>query len=108
MDAARRELASIASQPLLADFPRVPWAALENGLLVRGLQEDVTAAARPALIAIVAAAAVLLLIACVNVANLLLARTRTASRGVRPAGGVWRRTAAARAPAHHRERHAGA
>ena len=54
----------------------MPWASLENGLLVRGLQEDVTAAARPALIAIVAAAAVLLLIACVNVANLLLARSR--------------------------------
>jgi putative ABC transport system permease protein len=76
VDAARRELASIAEQPLAGDFPRVPWAALENGLLVRGLQEDVTAAARPVLIAIIAAAAVLLLIACVNVANLLLARTR--------------------------------
>ena len=75
VDVARRELASIASQQL-ADFPRVPWALLENGVLVRGLQEDVTATARPALVAIVAAAAVLLLIACVNVANLLLARSR--------------------------------
>ncbi len=75
VDAARRELASIASQPQLSDFPRVPWAAMDNGLLVRGLQEDVTAGARPALIAIVAAALVLLLIACVNVANLLLARS---------------------------------
>ena len=75
VDAARRELVAIASQPL-AEFPRVPWASLDNGLLVRGLQEDVTAGARPALIAIVAAAAVLLLIACVNVANLLLARSR--------------------------------
>jgi putative ABC transport system permease protein len=76
VDAARRELASIASQPRPDDFPRVPWAGLENGLLVRRLQEDVTASVRPALIAIIAAAAVLLLIACVNVANLLLARTR--------------------------------
>jgi len=75
VDAARRELASIASQSL-AEFPRVPWAAMDNGLLVRGLQEDVTAGARPALIAIVAAALVLLVIACVNVANLLLARSR--------------------------------
>lgn len=74
-DAARRELDAIARQSI-AEFPRVPWAALENGLLVRGLQDDVTAAARPALIAIVAAAAVLLLMACVNVANLLLARSR--------------------------------
>jgi putative ABC transport system permease protein len=75
VDAARRELASIAGQ-VLPEFPRVPWAALANGLLVRGLQEDVTAGVRPALMAIVAAAAVLLLIACINVANLLLARNR--------------------------------
>ena len=78
VDAARRELASIAGQRV-SEFPRVPWAALDNGLLVRGLQEDVTAGARPALIAIVAAALVLLLIACVNVANLLLARSRRRS-----------------------------
>jgi putative ABC transport system permease protein len=75
VDVARRELATIASQPI-TEFPRVLWAALENGLLVRGLQEDVTASARPALLAVVAAAAMLLLIACVNVANLLLARSR--------------------------------
>ena len=75
LNAARRELESIASQAV-AEFPRVPWASLGNGLLVRGLQEDITAGARPALIAIMAAAAVLLLIACVNVANLLLARSR--------------------------------
>ena len=73
LDAARRELASIASNEV-REFPRVPWATLGRGLVVRELQEDVTAAARPALIAIVAATAVLLLIACVNVANLLLAR----------------------------------
>jgi putative ABC transport system permease protein len=75
IDAARRELDAIARQTV-PEYPRVPWAALGNGLLVRGLQEDVTAGARPALMAIVAAAAVLLLIACVNVANLLLARSR--------------------------------
>jgi putative ABC transport system permease protein len=75
VDVARRELTTIASQPI-SEYPRVLWAGLENGLLVRGLQEDVTAAARPALIAVVAAAAMLLLIACVNVANLLLARSR--------------------------------
>src|SRR5688572_13263027 len=89
VDVARRELASIAGQSV-SEFPRVPWAALENGLLVRGLQEDVTAGARPALIAIVAAALVLLLIACVNVANLLLARSRrrTAELALRAALGA--------------------
>ena len=73
VDAARRELASLASHRI-AEFPRVPWAALDNGLLVRGLLEDVTASVRPVLVAIVAAAALLLVIACVNVTSLLLAR----------------------------------
>jgi putative ABC transport system permease protein len=91
IDDARRELTSIASN-VQADFPRVPWASLGNGLLVRGLQEDVTAASRPALIAIVGAAIVLLLIACVNVTNLLLARsgrrqTEFALRAALGAGG---------------------
>jgi putative ABC transport system permease protein len=91
VDVARRELAAIAGQKV-AEFPRVPWASLENGLLVRGLQEDVTAAARPALIAIVGAAALLLVIACVNVTNLLLARsgrrrTEFALRAALGAGG---------------------
>ncbi|HKS04898.1 MAG TPA: ABC transporter permease [Gemmatimonadaceae bacterium] len=74
LDAARAELASIAAN-VTGEFPRVPWASMSSGVLVRGLQEDVTAAARPAMIAILAATAVLLLIACVNVANLLLARS---------------------------------
>jgi putative ABC transport system permease protein len=74
VDAARRELATIASNKV-AEFPRVPWASLDDGLLVRGLLEDITAGARPALMAIGAAAAVLLLMACVNVANLLFARS---------------------------------
>jgi putative ABC transport system permease protein len=74
LDQASRELASIASRAI-GDFPRVPWASLQSGVLVRSLQADVTAAMRPALLAIIAAALVLLLIACVNVANLLLARS---------------------------------
>jgi putative ABC transport system permease protein len=74
LDAAKRELGSIAANEV-REFPRPTWAALASGLLVRELQDDVTAAARPALIAIVAATAALLLIACVNVANLLLARS---------------------------------
>ena len=74
LDAAGRELETIAAKPV-AEFPRVAWASLGSGLFVRRLQEDVTAAARPALIAIGAAALVLLLIACANVVNLLLARS---------------------------------
>ncbi|HKO04137.1 MAG TPA: ABC transporter permease [Candidatus Acidoferrales bacterium] len=70
---ARRELDSIAHSPL-ADFPRVPWASLESGLIVASLQGDVTRAVRPALLAFLGAVALVLLIACVNVTNLLLAR----------------------------------
>lgn len=68
-----RELGRIAAEPV-AEFPRVTWAALGNGLLVTGLHADVTREIRPALMAILGAVVLLLVIACVNVTNLLLAR----------------------------------
>jgi putative ABC transport system permease protein len=73
LEETRRELESIARHPA-ADFPRVPWAALEHGLNVQRLQDDVTKGVRPALLAILGAVGVVLAIACVNVAGLLLAR----------------------------------
>ena len=41
VDQARQELNRIAHTPE-AVFPRVPWASLERGLIVRALQDDVT------------------------------------------------------------------
>ncbi|HEY2164384.1 MAG TPA: ABC transporter permease, partial [Gemmatimonadaceae bacterium] len=71
--AARADLAAIARTPR-ADMPRVPWASLQAGLVVTSLQADVAREIRPALLAVFAAVLVLLVIACVNVTNLLLAR----------------------------------
>jgi putative ABC transport system permease protein len=67
------ELNRIARSPI-AEFRRPPWAAMSQGLIVSGLQEDITRGVRPALLAVAGAVLLLLAIACVNVTNLLLAR----------------------------------
>ena len=71
--AARRDLGRIARTPL-AGYPRAPWASLNAGLIVNPLQQEITRGVRPALLAVLGAVALLLLIACVNVTNLVLAR----------------------------------
>lgn len=73
IDRARRDLAAIAEAPV-DEHPRPPWASLEQGLLVTPLQEDLTAGVRPALLALLGAVTLVLVIAGVNVTNLLLAR----------------------------------
>jgi putative ABC transport system permease protein len=73
IDRARQDLNRIARAPV-PEFVRVPWASLQNGVLVSSLQADVTRAIAPALLAVLGAVLLVLTIACVNVANLLLAR----------------------------------
>jgi len=73
LESASREILAIGQAPV-AEFPRPSWANLSQGLLIRPLQASVTQSAKPALYAIIAAVTLLLVIASVNVANLLLAR----------------------------------
>jgi putative ABC transport system permease protein len=73
LDGVRRDVNTIARTPV-AEFPRPRWAALGQGFIVDSLQQDVTRGIKPALLAVLGAVMVLLLIACVNVTNLLLAR----------------------------------
>ena len=77
--AATFEIAALGRDPI-AEFARPRWADMSNGLIVRSMRDDVTHDVRPALFAIGGAVLVLLLIACVNVTNLLLAQ-RSRRRG---------------------------
>ena len=70
---ARNDLAWIVSTPV-QEFPRPRWATLAQGFIVDSLQDDVTRGVKPALLAVFGAVILVLLIACVNVTNLVLAR----------------------------------
>ena len=74
LESARRELGEIA-RAAVPEFPRVPWAALENGLDATSLQVNVTRDIRPILVAVLVAVMLVLMIVCVNVTNLMLARS---------------------------------
>jgi putative ABC transport system permease protein len=70
---ARSDLAWIAKTPV-PEFPRPNFVSLSHGMIVDRLQDDVTRGIKPALLAVFGAVLLVLLIACVNVANLMLAQ----------------------------------
>lgn len=71
---ARGDLDRISHSPV-PEFPRPAWASLDKGLIANPLRDDIVSGVKPALMAIVGAVILVLLIACVNVTNLLLARS---------------------------------
>lgn len=89
---AIEELNQIARTPW-PQFPRPRWAALNRGLIVDALQDDIAHTVKPALLAIFGAVILLLVISCVNVISLTLARSgkRTGEFAVRGALGASRR-----------------
>jgi putative ABC transport system permease protein len=74
LDQARSDLDSIARTPV-PDFPRPSWASLEHGFVANLLQDDIASGVKPALLAVLGAVILVVIIACVNVTNLLLARS---------------------------------
>jgi putative ABC transport system permease protein len=87
-----QELTAIARTPW-PQFPRPRWASLQQGFIINSLQDDIAHTVKPALLAVFGAVIILLAIACVNVLNLLLARSaqRSGEFAVRGALGASRR-----------------
>ncbi|MGC1645973.1 MAG: ABC transporter permease [Candidatus Sulfotelmatobacter sp.] len=74
IEQARSDLNWIAQTPV-AEFPRPRFVSLAHGFIASQLQDDVTRGVKPALLAVFGAVILVLLIACVNVSNLLLAHS---------------------------------
>jgi putative ABC transport system permease protein len=89
---AVQDLAQIASTPS-SEYPRPEWGSLKQGLILDSLQDDLAQTIKPALLAIIGAVVLVLLVACVNVVNLLLARhaERGGEFAIRTALGASRR-----------------
>ena len=74
VEQARNELNDVARHPI-SQFQRPAYASLDSGLMLDSLQADVTRGVRSALLAVLGAVFLLLVISCVNVTNLILARS---------------------------------
>jgi len=74
VEQARSDLNSIAHTPV-PEFPRPNFVSLAHEFIVNSLQDEITRGVKPALLAVFGAVLLVLLIACVNVSNLLLARS---------------------------------
>jgi predicted permease len=91
VDDARAELTA-AHAAMVRQYPEAYSASVHAQLSVTPLRDQITAPARTILLVLLAAAAVVFVIACSNVANLILARSvrREGERAVRAALGASR------------------
>jgi predicted permease len=91
LEAARAELQSVHAS-MMRDHPEAYSARAQLQLQVRTLRDQIASPARTTLLVLLAAAAVVFVIACSNVANLILARSvrREAELAVRAALGASR------------------
>jgi putative ABC transport system permease protein len=74
-DQAFKQLDQIARTPW-PEFPRPRWASLTRGIILDSLRDDMARTVRSALLAVLGAVFLVLAIACVNVTNLVLARSQ--------------------------------
>ncbi|HEX4312145.1 MAG TPA: ABC transporter permease [Acidobacteriaceae bacterium] len=72
---AFQELDQIARTPW-PEFPRPRWASLSHGIILDSLQDDMARTVRSSLLAVLGAVFLVLAIGCVNVTNLVLARSQ--------------------------------
>ncbi len=73
IEQASADLAAIARTPV-PEFQRPAYASMQRGLPMTSLQREITSSVRPALLGVLGAVFLVLIIAAVNVTNLLLAR----------------------------------